>query len=213
MWLSLTLQATADAALELTVQPRDPDQAIQRGRLVMSDQQQLRQRREALAQAVDSHDLEAVLAFIHPSFVGKTKRGSSVGYQDMISMVEQLFAPGKDYQETVEIEESELSGDSAKLVVRRIERGRLYNPKRFQLLKGLGIIFSILSGWAILDVVRAGEWNFNNAGAVVGYAVASMWCLWWAFFRLRRSVHRTVRYQETWRTIDGRWLLVAEQEL
>ena len=84
----------------------------------MSEQQQLRQRREALAQAVNSHDLEAVLAFIHPSLVGKTKGSSSVGYQEMVPVLEQLFAPGVDYQETVEIEEIEEIGDSADPQVR-----------------------------------------------------------------------------------------------
>ena len=179
----------------------------------MSDQQQLRQRREALAHAVNSHDLEAVLSFIHPSFVGKTKRGFSVGYQDMVRVVEQLLAPGNDYQETLEIEEIEVSGDSARLVARRIERGRLCNPEKSRLFKGLGICFLMLFGWTILDLVRAGKWNLQNVGSAVGYAVLGVGLLWWAFSRLRRSVHRTVRYQETWRTIGGRWLLVAEQEL
>jgi hypothetical protein len=179
----------------------------------MSVQQQLRQRREALAHAVNSHDLEAVLAFIHPSFVGKTKDGFSVGYQDMIRVVEQLSAPGKDYQETVEIEEIEVSGDSAKLVVQRIECGRLCSPEKSRLFKGLGICFLVLLGWAILDLVRAEEWNLQNTGSAVGYAVFGVGFLCWSSFRLRRSVHRTVRYQETWRTIDGCWLLVAEQEL
>ena len=179
----------------------------------MSVQQQLRQRREALAHAVNSHDLEAVLAFIHPSFVGKTKDGFSVGYQDMIRVVEQLSAPGKDYQETVEIEEIEVSGDSAKLVVQRIECGRLCSPEKSRPFKGLGICFLVLLGWAILDLVRAEEWNFQNTGSAVGYAVLGVGFLCWSSFRLRRSVHRTVRYQETWRTIDGCWLLVAEQEL
>lgn len=117
----------------------------------MSDKQQLRQRREALAQAVNSHDKEAVLSFIHPTFVGKTKRGwTCAGYQDVVRMMEHLFAPGIDYQETVAIEEIEVSGDSARLVVRRVAR--------------------------------------------VG------------------SRSQEDRAQETWRLIDGRWLLVEERQ-
>jgi hypothetical protein len=105
----------------------------------MSDQQELRQRREALAQAVNRHDLEAVRSFIHPTFVGKTKQGFSIGYKEMVPMVELLFAPGKDYQETVEIEEIEVSGDSAKLVTRRTERGRFHDPKRVDVANGVGL--------------------------------------------------------------------------
>jgi WD40 repeat protein len=113
----------------------------------MTDQQELRQRREALAQAVNSHDLEAVLSFIHPTFVGKTKGVSTIaGYQEVVRMLEQLLAPGTDYQETVAIEDIEVSGDSARLVVRRVARGR--------------------------------------------------------------SCSEESRTQETWRLIDGRWLLV-----
>ena len=116
----------------------------------MSDQQQLRQRREALAQAVNSHDKEAVLSFIHPTFVGKTKRGFSLaGYKTVVRMAEQLCAPGSDYQETVAIEDIEMSGDSARLLVRR--------------------------------VARAGSCSQED------------------------------RVQETWRLIDGRWLLVEER--
>jgi ketosteroid isomerase-like protein len=175
----------------------------------MSDQQELRQRREALAQAVNRHDLEAVCSFIHPTFVGKTRQGFSVGYKEMVPMVEQLFAPGKDYQETVEIEEIEVSGDSAKLVSRRTERGRLYDSKQVSMFTVLGFMFLLLMFFAL---TRAGEWDFQKIGGVAGYAVASVGCLGVAFFK-RRSRSRTVRYQETWRTIDGRWLLVEEQEL
>jgi hypothetical protein len=39
---------------------------------------------------------------IHPSFVGKTKRGWSIGgYQHVVRMAEQRCAPGSDYQEAV----------------------------------------------------------------------------------------------------------------
>jgi len=114
------------------------------------DQQQLRQRREALAQAVNSHDKEAVLSFIHPSVVGKAKRGFTLaGYRTVVQMAEQLCAPGSDYQETVAIEDIDVSGDSARLLVRRVAR------------KG--------------------------------------------------SCSQEDRVQETWRLIDGRWLMVEER--
>ena len=175
----------------------------------MSDQEELRLRRESLAQAVNSHDREAVLSFIDPSFVAKTKRGVSVGYKDMASMVEQLFAAGKDYEETVEIEQNEVNSDSAKLVVRRIERGRLHDPKQVGLFNGLGIMCLFLG---FMSIIRAGEWDFQKIFAVVGYAVFTVAFFGAALF-MRRSRERTVRYHETWRTIDGSWLMVEEQEL
>ncbi len=175
----------------------------------MSDQQELRQRREALAQAVNSHDLEAVLSFIDPSFVAKTKRGVSVGYKDMACMVGQLFAEEKEYHETVEIEKSEVDNDSAELVVRRIERGRLHDPKRVGLFNGLGIMCLFMG---FMTSLRAGEWDAQKIFATVGFAVFTVGFFGFAQF-LQRSRERTVRNHETWRTIDGRWLLVEEQEL
>ncbi len=175
----------------------------------MSDQHELQQRREALAEAVNRHDLHAVRSFIHPLYVGKTKSGFTAGYHDMVRMVEQLFAQGKDYQEAVEIEEIEVTGDSAKLVSRRTERGRLYDPKQVGLFNVLGLMFLIM---AIISMSRSGEWDFQKVFGVVGFAVASV-ALFGAALFMRRSRHRTVRYQETWRTTDGRWLLVEEQEL
>jgi hypothetical protein len=175
----------------------------------MSDQQELRQRREALAQAVNRHELEAVLSFIHPTFFSKTKHGFSVSYKEMVPMVEQLFAVGKDYQETVELEEIEVSGDSAKLVSRRTERARNYQPRQAGLFYFLGFMFLFL---AIIAAGRAGEWDFQKIYGVGGYTVACVAFLGFNLFK-RRSVQRTVRYQETWRTIDGQWLLVEEQEL
>jgi hypothetical protein len=178
----------------------------------MSDQQELRQRREALVQAVNRHDLEAVRSFIHPIFVGKTKQGFSVGYKEVVPMMEQLLAPGKDYKETVEIEQIEVSGDSAKLVTRRSERGRFYDPRRVDVSNGLGVIFLLFFFISLPKLFRVEVWHFLNVLDAVGWPVAIAVCFGSAFY-MRRSRHRTVRYQETWRTIDGQWVIVEEQEL
>jgi WD40 repeat protein len=116
----------------------------------MSDQHELRQRREALAQAVNSHDKEAVLSFIHPSVVGKWCGFRIAGYKHVVRMLEQLCAPASDYQETVAIEEIEVKGDSARLVVRRVARMGTHSQED--------------------------------------------------------------RAQETWRLIDGRWMMVEERQ-
>ena len=123
-------------------------------------------------------------------------------------MVGQLFAEEKEYHETVEIEKSEVSSDSAELVVRRIERGRLHDPKQVGLFNGLGIM-CLFMGFMNMN---GGEWDFQKIYTVVGFAVFTVGFFGFAQF-LQRSRARTVRYHETWRTIDGRWLLVEEQEL
>jgi len=120
-----------------------------------------------------------------------------------------MFAAEKDYQETVEIEQIEATGDSAKLVVRRIERGRLHDPKQVGLFNGLAIMCLFLG---FMSMIRAGEWDFQKIFAVVGFAVFAVGFFGLALF-IQRSRERTVRYHETWRTIDGSWLMVEEQEL
>jgi hypothetical protein len=85
----------------------------------MSAEQELRQQREALAQAVNRHDLEAVQRFIHPSYVGKSKSGYSMGYPEVMRLVERLLGPGSDFEEAVEIEDVAVSGERARVTVRR----------------------------------------------------------------------------------------------
>jgi hypothetical protein len=85
----------------------------------MSVDQDVRRQRAALAEAVNRHDVEAVKRFVHPSYVGRTKAGVSSGYQDLIGLVERLLAPGRDFEEVVEVEDVVVSGDRAQLAVRR----------------------------------------------------------------------------------------------
>ena len=85
----------------------------------MSAEQEVRRQREALAEAVNRHDREAVKAFVHPSYVGRTKAGATSGYQDIIGLAERLLAPGSDFAEAVEVEAVAVSGDRARVTVRR----------------------------------------------------------------------------------------------
>jgi hypothetical protein len=165
-----------------------------------------------LAQAVNRHDLQAVRSFIHPTFVGKTRQGHSVGYQAMVPMIEQLFAPEKDYEESVEIEEIEASGEGGKLVTRRTERVRMYDPKIFGMGIFLGLMFLLLFVLSIPRLLRVEEWSFYKVCDAVGLPVAIAVCFGLALF-IRRWRRRTVRYQETWRRIEGQWQVVEEQEL
>jgi len=85
----------------------------------MSADQELRQQRHALAQAVNGRNLASVKAFIHPSCIGRTRNGQSLGYQDIVRLAEQLLAPGSDFEERVEVEDVAVSGDTARVIVRR----------------------------------------------------------------------------------------------
>jgi hypothetical protein len=179
----------------------------------MSDQQELRQRREALAHAVNRHDLQGVLACIHPSFACKTKWCFSVGYKDVAQAMEQLCAPGNDYKETVEIETIEVTGDSATVVTRRVEqmeRGALQNrPRATRPFVFLAILFAGLTILSIRSVVLGRD---QAVVSLVATVVASLGCVCWEFYQ-RRAVNRALRYRETWRRSEGRWLMVEEQEL
>ena len=179
----------------------------------MSDQQELRQRREALAQAVNRHDLPGVLDCMHPSFATKPSWGFAVGYKDVVKGLEQLFAPGNDYKETVEIETIEVSGESAIVVTRRgeqMKRGAAQNrPRSARVLVFAAILFAGLALLQILQVVTRKEYAVGN---VVPCAVASLVCICLEVY-LRRAVKRTLRYREIWRRIEGRWLVIGEQEL
>ncbi|MCL6546734.1 MAG: nuclear transport factor 2 family protein [Bryobacteraceae bacterium] len=85
----------------------------------MSAEQEVRRQREALAEAVNRHDVEAVKTFVHPSYVGRTQAGGSCGYEDIIGLAERLLAPDSDFEEAVEVEDVAVSGDRARLTVRR----------------------------------------------------------------------------------------------
>jgi ketosteroid isomerase-like protein len=85
----------------------------------MRAEEELRARRAELAGAVNDHDLEAVRSFIHPSYVGKTRGGQASGYDDIMRLAGQLLGPGSDFQEAVEVEDVAVSGDRARVVVRR----------------------------------------------------------------------------------------------
>ncbi len=176
-------------------------------------EQQLRERREALVQAVNRHDAQAVIAFIHPSFVAKTKWGFSVGYKDVARLMEQLFAPGSEYRETVEIETIEVSGDNAKIVTRRgeqMERGAVQNkPRAKRPTFFLAILFG---GMAILSTPNVAAGKKGAVGAMVAWAMACVLCICWENY-MRGAVHRTKRYRELWRLSEGRWLMMNEQEL
>ena len=113
---------------------------------------------------------------------------------------------GMRLDEIVEIENLEVSGDNAKIVLRRLARGKSRNHQAFGILlvvalfNGVGMLVNYLQG-------RLAHWE-----GVVGFLVLVA-LIWFAFYVRRRSYYEESRAQETWRLIDGRWLLVEEQQL
>jgi hypothetical protein len=122
----------------------------------MRPEDEVRQRREALALAVNQHDLEAVRSFLHPSFVARAKGGQTADHDEMVRLAERLLAPGGDYEVQVEIQGIAVSGGTARVTVARSHA---------------------TTGW------------------------------------LRIKHRGLTRAVETWSRVDGRWLLVEEQEL
>ena len=174
----------------------------------MTQEEQLRVQRQALNAALNSRDLATATSFLHPDFVARGKYGASMDYQALVQHMQKL---PKDFVSQVEVEAVDVSGDNAKLVVRRTDR-RLVDPGETNWGDvawgiGLGVI-----GWVALGRLVADLWSVNTASSV------AMFIAWFGLgvflgFRARRSSQRQVRAQETWRSIDGRWLVVQEQEL
>ena len=175
----------------------------------MTHEEHLNERRQALNAAINKWDLESITSFVHPSFVCKARDGSALSdYQTMMKSIEQMRSMARDFHSQVEVEAVDVSGDSAKLVVRRTERGRMYNPGHLWGFLAMAAMFAAL---AVNAAFRAEQAPFQFWYTIVGYAVFSVVFIWLAFRGGLRSMHQTQRVQETWRMIDGRWLLVEEQ--
>jgi hypothetical protein len=115
------------------------------------------QTREALLEAVNVHDIDAVKSFIHPDYVAKNELGMvRGGYEGLMDHVTHLLEKHPDYRETLEVEDADEAGETAQFITRRTESH-----------KGL--------------------------------------------FGLVRS--RVVRRMETWKHLDGRWMMVEERSL
>jgi len=82
-----------------------------------ADQKALRARREAMAKAVNAHDVKAIKAFIDTSFTSKTKDGKTITYEQVMQALDQLFQMAKDFQESDKIEKIEVDGDAGKITL------------------------------------------------------------------------------------------------
>ena len=184
----------------------------------MTQEEQLHQQRQALNAALNNHDLEMATSFLHPDFVAKGTDGHSYNRQEAVRQLEQFLKPSMNFHSQIEMENVEVSGNGAKLRVCRTERLRMYNPKIFW---GFLAAAALMAAQAVLAAVRyASElphfppirfWGFWVG--IGGVAIGFLCFICGAFFMGRRSMHQTQRAQETWRRVDGRWLLAEERQL
>lgn len=179
----------------------------------MTQEEQLRQQRQALNAALNNHDLKTATSFFHADFVAQGTDGHSYNRQEALRQLEQFLKPSFKLQSKVEVEHVEVSGDSSKLRVRRTESGRMYRPEVFW---GFLALAAYLAYNAIKSASRfAGEKMtlIDFWVAIVAAAVVCPLAIWGAFYLGRRSMHQTQRAEETWRSVDGRWLLAEEHQL
>ncbi|MDA1051410.1 MAG: nuclear transport factor 2 family protein [Planctomycetota bacterium] len=177
----------------------------------MTHESELRQVREALNSAINNHDLETTTSFLHPDFVAQGTGGHSYNRQMAVQQLEQMLKSSFNLQSQIEVEHVEVSGDSAKLRVRRTESGRMYNPRHFWMFLAMAAMFAALAiHWAFRDVEQVPSQYWV---AIVGYAFGFMLSIWLAFRGGLRSMHQTQRAEEIWRCVDGRWLLAEERQL
>lgn len=178
----------------------------------MSDESELRRQREALNTALINHDLEASTSYLHPDFVAQGTDGHSYNRQEAVRQLEQFLKPSMNFQSQIEVEHVEVSGDTAKLRVRRTESGRIYNPKHLCMFLAVAAMFAALAiHWAVRDAPDQAPEQFWVT--IVGYSFGSVLMIWLAFRGGLRSMHQTQRAEETWRSVDGRWLLAEERQL
>jgi hypothetical protein len=89
----------------------------------MERELEIRKQREALLNAVNAHDLDAIRAMVDPSYEGKNEAGAVVIEHDkVIDYAAGLFRKHPEYREALEIEDLQIAGDTARLTTRRTER-------------------------------------------------------------------------------------------
>jgi hypothetical protein len=179
----------------------------------VTQEEQLREQRQVLNAALNNHDLKTATSFFHADFVAQGTDGHSYNRQEALQQLEQFLNPSFKLQSQVEVEHVEVSGDSATLRVRRTESGRMDRPVVFW---GCLALAAYLPYEAIQTVNRSASGLMHPIEfwtAIVVAAVLSPLAIWGAFYWGRRSMQQTQRAEETWRRVDGRWLLAEERQL
>jgi hypothetical protein len=184
----------------------------------MTQEEQLREQRQALNAALNNHDVQTATSFLHPDFVAHGQGGHSHDRQATVSQLEQFLKPSMNFHSQVEVENVEVSGDSATLRVCRTERLRMDDPLFFWGFLAAAAFAAYMAGKAVHTGVRyesvISDWVFWGGiwVPIVGAAIGFVCFICGAYFLGRRSRHQTQRAQETWRLVDGRWLLAEERQ-
>jgi hypothetical protein len=184
----------------------------------MTSEEQLRGQRNALNTALNNRQVEVATSFLHPDFIAEGTDGHRYNRNDAARQLGQYMKPSMNFHSQIEVEDVEVSGDSAILRVRRTEGFRMNNPWA---LWGFLAAAAVLTWQMIKAVVSYGPelteftliryWGFWIG---IGGGIFGILCfLVGAFCLGRRSMRQTQRAQETWRYVDGRWLLAEERQL
>jgi hypothetical protein len=87
--------------------------------------------RKALASALSAHDLGAVKSCLHPSFVVRGTDGAVVmDYAGLLNELPKFFDHHPEYKQSVEVEASQVDGDTARLTTRHIDVLRTWRRPR-----------------------------------------------------------------------------------
>ena len=176
----------------------------------MNPEEQLREQRQALNKAINNHDLEAVESFMHPDFVAKGAGGHSLDRQAALKLIEQLLQPALNFHSEVEVESVEVSDDIAKLRVRREESAETGNHGR---IAGNLIVAAVFAILAIRVAFGSEQAPMQYWGLLICYGGCFVWFLRRGLCEGQRSIKQTQKAEETWRCVDGRWLLAQEEQV
>lgn len=80
-------------------------------------EQELRDQREALLQAVNTQDWKTVESFLHASYTAKGILGLEFPRGFMIGLAKAALMVGRDFREMVQIDDVEIEGDRAELTI------------------------------------------------------------------------------------------------
>ena len=174
----------------------------------MTPEEQLRERRNALNEAINKQDIGTIKSILHPDFVAKAPGGQEMDGQAMIRQLEQALHRGLEFRSEIEVEAVQVSGDRANLRVRRTEAGTLRNFQQFGMFLFLSAMVLFLT---VNTAVRVREWTVWRYVEVATLGAVCLLCIWRAFRLGRRKLLKVQRAQETWREVDGHWLLAEEE--
>lgn len=117
----------------------------------MNLEQQVIEQRRQLNAAINDRDFEKARSILHEEFSARICDGVSVSREAMFEQVQQMLKSFSDFKSFVEVEQTDINGDQAELLVNRIEAARMRNP---QALWGLFAAAAAIFALAIFHFVQ-----------------------------------------------------------